>query len=344
MTDIQRILCIGSYRLPSNALLRTRAFARLGYSVESVDSTFRGMRLRRISPLLAQTVTRWVLNRRIRRLLAHFQPDLVFFEKNLWMTPADLDSLRKLGKDGMKLVHYNPDDPFGEFSAVWSHFIETIPCYDVHFVPKAENVTEYEGRGGKRVYPFDRSFDLEMNKPVELGPDDKEVYGCPVGFIGSWAVHREEMIARLVREGIPVAIWGKNWEKGRYWDELKEHWRGPPRLGEDYTKAICGMEIALHFLRRENRDLQDSRTFEIPACGTFMLAERTPDHERLFRDGQEAVFFDDFDDLFEKTNFYMNHENIRQQIAKAGRSRCLESGYSHDCRMKGLISLIEETK
>ncbi len=109
-------------------------------------------------------------------------------------------------------------------------------------------------------------------------------------------------------------------------------------------KAINGMGIALHFLRRENRDEQDSRTFEIPACGAFMLAERSPKHEAFFRDGEEAVFFDSDDDLLEKVKYYLTRPEQTKQIAAAGRYRCIASGFDHHGRIQAMLEIVFSEK
>ena len=73
-----------------------------------------------------------------------------------------------------------------------------------------------------------------------------------------------------------------------------------------------------------------------------MLAERTEEHERLFKDGKEAAYFNtsEPDDLLEKVRYYLDHEQERQQIARCGRERCLNSGYSHHDRIQWMMSHI----
>jgi spore maturation protein CgeB len=134
------------------------------------------------------------------------------------------------------------------------------------------------------------------------------------------------------------------WGAGQ-WVRLRGHTRNlrvenAPLFGDDYIRALCASRINLCFLRKMNRDLQTDRTMELPACGAFMLAERTPEHLRLFAEGREAAYFGSDAELVRTVQYYLDHEKERAAIAAAGRRRCLESGYSHHERLRRMLDVV----
>jgi spore maturation protein CgeB len=108
--------------------------------------------------------------------------------------------------------------------------------------------------------------------------------------------------------------------------------------GLDYTRVLCATRINLGFLRTGARDLQTTRSVEIPACGTFMLAERTDEHRSLFEEGVETEFFEHFDELLAKCRYSLANERARLALAAAGLQRCRRGRYDNEGRLQRVLA------
>ncbi len=169
--------------------------------------------------------------------------------------------------------------------------------------------------------------------------EEKIKFGCDVGHIGAFENDRALRMLYLAEKGIKIVIWGNSWEN---W--INKH----PNLiiknqflfNEDYVKAINTTKINLNFLRKINRDEITSRSVEIPACEGFILAERTKRHSEFFEEDKEAVFFESNEELYNKVKKYLFDNEARLKIAKAGRKRCIKSGYNHRTQLQKMISWI----
>jgi spore maturation protein CgeB len=100
--------------------------------------------------------------------------------------------------------------------------------------------------------------------------------------------------------------------------------------------------VCLGLLSKWIPETSTARTFEIPASGSFLLAERTPEHEQYFEEGREAEFFSTEAELVEKLRKYLSDSAARARIAAAGRLRCTRSGYSYEASMKGLLDELRQ--
>lgn len=337
---------IGSLTPLSNAYARYQTLLKMGYTVEGVD----------IDPFLFKTnrIFRYLhhhynwgigvcrLNHRVLLEAKSFNPDLIWVDNKPFLWSSTIQKIKKT--TNTLLINVVTDDAFGFTHDGWQLLKKTMSYYDVHFVQRKVNVGEYLSYHANLVLECDRSFNPETHRPLKLTTEENKIYGCSVGFIGTYAPHREKIIAHLIQDGIEVAVWGTNWENKPFWQVIKPFHRGKEIYGDEYAKVICGMDIALHFLRKENRDDQDSRTFEIPACGTFMLAERTEKHLKYFDEGKEAEFFDSYEELKEKIKYYTEHTAQRKKIAEAGQKRSITDDYSHQARLIKVLKEIEKLR
>ena len=209
------------------------------------------------------------------------------------------------------------------------------------FTTKTYNVEELRALGCRRPLLIGNSYDPATHRPTEVSPAERDLYGGEVGFIGAWEAERAETLYYLATNGIRVRIWGGGWHKlrrrhERLVVEKRALW------AEEDAKAVCSFDICLGFLCKANRDLQTSRTVEIPACQAFLLAERTDEQRALFEEGTEAEFFGSEEELLREIKYYLAHPAERKRIAAAGRERCLRSGYSHHERLKWALNQVLE--
>jgi spore maturation protein CgeB len=69
-----------------------------------------------------------------------------------------------------------------------------------------------------------------------------------------------------------------------------------------------------------------------------MLAERSREHSRLFREHREAVFFESDEELIAETRRYLADDVGRTRIALAGRRRCVDDGYDHAAALRRMLA------
>jgi spore maturation protein CgeB len=276
-------------------------------------------------------------NKLIREAVAGKKYQLLFVEKGLSVRPSTLRFVKKL-QPAIKIISYTLDDVMNPHNSSW-YYRWSVRLYDLHFTNKRYNVDELKQIGAKKVEYFRNAFSPHVHRPVATTGDDKRTYGADISFIGTFEKERAEVIREIAGRGYKVRIWG--WASSAESTNMLH-----PNItimdrhvyDDEYAKVICTSSINLCFLRKENRDTETTRSIEIPACGGFMLAERTTEHQQLFGEGKEADYFSDTDELIQKVKFYLDHAEIRMKIAAAGRQRCIKDDYSYNRQLESIIT------
>ena len=307
-----RILFVADLNAYSKGMGRVRALQDLDVPITALSHTATGGAESGFASITMVDRILWKLgvqrdkagiNRRLLDAAKEVGPHIIWIEKGNMIRPSALRALRRIAPDAL-LVSYAEDDMFLAHNRTRA-YVKGLSCYDCVFTTKAPNVgpSELPALGARRVIAVDKSYDLHVHFPVGVSEADVERYGADVGFVGTFEAARARSLSYLAENGIAVRVWGNGWEA---WAA-----RPPGLIIEDravvntehdlaYTKSLCATRINLGFLRKLNRDTQTDRTMEIPACGAFMLAERSDDHLRLFEEGHEAAFFGSDDELLEK--------------------------------------------
>ena len=274
------------------------------------------------------------------RVARRFGPDAVFVPKGVEILPATLVVLKRLGA---KLVSWSQDDMFARHNRTLL-YTRGLRLYDLVVTQKSYNCDpgELPALGARRVLFQNKAYSRDAHRPC----DDcaRSAFAHDVVFVGSAEEARANSLLALARADVAVDVYGA-YEGSHGW----RRWEGAhpllrvhdkPVFGKDFSCALGCSKIALNFLRKANRDLQTSRSVEIPACGGFMLAERTDEHRALFEEGKEAEYFATDEELVAKARRYLADDAARRAVALAGRRRCETSDYSYDARAREIVEAV----
>lgn len=203
--------------------------------------------------------------------------------------------------------------------------VKALPAYDLVVTTKIANIQtrDLETIGARKVLYVTQAFDPHQHFPVPLSDADRAACGADISFVGFFEEARAQSIMALAQAGLPVRVWGPRWAGKLAHPNitLEPGWIVNTQTSLDYSKVLTASKIGLGFLRRLSRDQHTSRSVEIPACGSMLLAERTPVHQAMFEEGVEAEFFADDDEMIAKARYYLEHEAERRKIAEAGHAR-----------------------
>jgi len=277
--------------------------------------------------------------RRLRKALiakvADLRPDATLLYQGHYFDAQTVEALKAL----TFVTGYHNDDPFGSRAKLFRYrFLSSaLRHYDAFHVYRPINEVDAQRLGIPRVGRLMPYYLPWLDYPRALNSDDLRKWGADVVFAGH-VEHdiRVDCLAGAVRAGHKVRIHGE----GKYWGRAlpKEIYETlcpiNLALGEDYRKALCASKIAAAFFSKWNRDVYTRRSFEIPACGAFLMAERTPEMREIFREGEEAEYFSSLEEFLEKVTFYLRNHAVRERVARKGLERVRESGHDIHSRMR----------
>ncbi|SFA93577.1 spore maturation protein CgeB [Cohnella sp. OV330] len=268
-------------------------------------------------------------------------PALAIVLDGLDFPVSTIDALRSLG---IRTAIWFTDDPY--YTEVTA---DLAPHYDFVFTLERNCVPFYEQRGCARVHYLPlgvHTADFRPRNPRH------EIRG-DICFIGSAYWNRirlfEELLPRMAKRRFRLS--------GLWWDRLSDFqrwrdridlgkWMGPLETAEQYNahKIVINVHRA-HDDSTFNRNLYNipavspnPRTFEIAACGTLLMSDNREDLAQFYTPGVEIVTYDSAQDMAEKMDYYLAHEDERRQIALNGLYRTLRD-HTYVSRLSQLLDL-----
>ncbi len=281
------------------------------------------------------------VNRMVVERIKEMRPDVVLFYQGHHYHRETIAQAAKV----TFVVGAHCDDPFGrpdrrEYRVLRTAFAE----YDGYHVNRECNVAEAMALGVRRVSVLMTYYLPWLHSPCSLSKEEQKLWDSDIVYAGHMEPdHRVECMTRAARAGLKCRIFGDaGWRSAFPQDVYRKvgpiHFISP----SDCRKALCASKIGACFFSKWNRDQYTHRSWEIPACGVFLLSERTPAMQDFYTEGKEAEFFDGPDEFIDKARFYLLNETARSRIALAGYKRVVASGNDVYGRMRQWLHDVAE--
>ncbi len=280
--------------------------------------------------------TAWALNARLLEVAADCRPTVVIVSKGAYVFPKTLRRLKTLGA---RVVNYATDDPFNDRNADgWLR--ASIPEYDLYACTKRAIMSDVRAAGCERLAFVRFAYNPALHFPEQAASAaEASDFASDVVFVGTADADRLPYLDALLSiPGLRLALYGSYWD--RQPERYRRHSRGSA-IGRSYRLALSGAKIALGLLRSANRDRHSMRTFEIPACGAFLCAPRTDEHQEILCDGAEAVYFDNPDELKSQVTRYLRRDDDRARIAAGGFRAVTQGAHTYADRIVEMAVLAQ---
>ena len=112
--------------------------------------------------------------------------------------------------------------------------------------------------------------------------------------------------------------------------------KGAVNYMTDMPKVFNCSRININPVMRNIRTGIPLRAWDIEGAGGFLMTSFQLEYMDFFENGKDYVYYDSHDDLLRKTEYYLNHEDERAQIARNGHEKAVKF-HSYERRMEFIL-------
>jgi spore maturation protein CgeB len=331
------VLYIGSFSGTSQH--RADALKRLGYKVTQVSPYVD------LPKRWAQWLYRtgglgidWLVARSLRKQIADRKFDLACVDSGDVIGPSAMSVIRAAAP---VITNYNADNPYHEPPPErlrWTILRRAASLYDLVVAVKRDDLDGQMRRVGVRhpMLIWQCADELEHRR-YEFQGDEIAEWETDVIFAGAWMPGRDAFMAKLVEAGLNIRIYGNRWDRSPNFERIKPAVQFKFLKDRDYAKAISAAKVAIVLLNDRNFDLHTTRSAEIPAIGTAMVAPRTSHHREMYVEGEEVLLFDDADECIRHCRRLVDDATFRNALAARAKQRSVENRTYNECLMHDIV-------
>jgi len=162
-------------------------------------------------------------------------------------------------------------------------------------------------------------------------------------FVGGFSRHHAVIIKTFeyLAKNTDIDFWGYGFKKLSADSIIRNKHHGKV-WGIDMYNILYNAKISInrHIDAAENF-ANNMRLYESTGVGTMLITDMKDNLNELFEIGKEIETYSSKEELLEKINYYLNHEDERKKIAEAGQKRTLKD-HTYEIRMKELMDIFNK--
>lgn len=182
--------------------------------------------------------------------------------------------------------------------------------FDLLLLSNIHHIDHFRGLVGSAAW-FPNGYPSDLIKPDQTVARDVDV-----GFCGSLIGNRDSWLTML---------------ESKF--QVK---RDIFKLGNEMVKSLSSYKIAFNINIADDINF---RTFEATGAGALLMTNYTPNIEKLFKINEEIVVYENPSQLVDKIEYFLQHEDERVKISKAGFERS-RTYHSYDARAASILRLL----
>ena len=284
-------------------------------------------------------------------------PDIVLVLKELELKLSTYKKLRELYPETIFINwffdKYLMDKPIWETE----QYFEVIKFFDFYFCSLKGVADKLIKKGLPNVYYLDEGCHIPAHGEKYLNNFQKKKYGADVAFVGTIGfllqhADRIKMLERVAIEGFDLKVWGNRIVDMRLIPPvLRNSLTNTPVINEKHSYVAQSSLVNLGLDQDTTIDMGHSaRLYRVLCAGGCYLSTATKGLDTMFktnaRGGEitkdlELVVFYGPEDLVEKLDFLLEHDDIRESIGKNGQKAVLEK-HTFINRLEEMLKIINK--
>jgi spore maturation protein CgeB len=252
-------------------------------------------------------------------------PDVLYCQELTFLSPAALAEAKR----HVRLLVGQIASPLPEQASLapFDLILTSFP----HFVPRfrALGIASEYFKIGFEPRVLERLGAATRHRAVTFVGGISPAHGKGTGLL--------EALARRV----PLEVFGYGAETLEAGSELARRHRGEA-WALDMYRVLCESRITINRHIDVAEDYANNmRLFEATGCGALLMTDAKRNLDDLFRVGVEVVAYRDVDEAVALVEQYLEDDEARERIARAGQQRTLQE-HTYAQRMRELVPILEQ--